>query len=74
MVEHAATWRNLDSRSKTGWSVIRVLRRAPGFGFGYTVLCGFDNTKPAESRFATETRIAERFDVKRIDLVLEIVW
>jgi hypothetical protein len=72
MNEHNATWKQLDNMTSTGWSVLRVCRRVHGM-CGLVSELGFDNTRPDESVFMTERRIAKRFDVKRRDLVLEVL-
>lgn len=64
-----AEWRNLDNRSQSGWNVLRVLRK----GYDLPLLLGIDHTRPDENRLSTEKRISERFDVKKQELILEIV-
>ena len=67
-----ATWKNNWNRSASGWNVIRVLFRIKG-GFGECSELGFDNTRPDETNIDTERRIAKRFNVEPIDLILEIL-
>lgn len=54
------------------WYMLHVECEAPGFGEGYTVALGVDNTKPGESLRTIENRIAERFDVPAANLIIRI--
>jgi hypothetical protein len=67
-----AIWHNIDDCPD--WAVIEVKRLAPGFGKGFTVSLGIDNTKPNESFEDCARRIADRFDCDQKDLVLTAVF
>jgi len=67
-----ATWVG-DVDNCPAWAVINVKCKAPGFGKGFTKILGIDNTNPAEFFEQTENRIANRFETKVEDLILEIV-
>lgn len=71
--EVRATWQGTDKIPESGWAVVRVFRRAPGFCFGELLHLGYDHVKPGESQFAAELRIAKRFEVGDLmDLVLRV--
>jgi hypothetical protein len=69
-----ATWRGILNITND-WHVLQISRRAPGFGLGYILELGYDNTRPDESLGMTERRIAQRFDMvgQRGDLIIEVL-